>query len=156
MKKSQINAANETIKSAKKAIRKADKQFASISRIIREMKLDNEMNAILAPAWKENLTPFLGIELNQLTVSLFFELLHGAQFVEDKKGNKCVAIFAERKVYEEKTAIIDGQEQTIKVPAKNIDGTFRTEVYQKPIREGRWSVDAVFTLLAQSIELQNK
>lgn len=154
MKKSQINAANETIKSAKKAIRKADKQFASISRVIREMKLDNEMNAILAPAWKENLTPFLGIELNQLTVSLFFELLQSEQFVEDKKGNKCAAVFAERKVYEEKTAIIDGQEQTIKVPAKNIDGTYRTEVYQKPIREGRWTVDAVFTLLSQAIELQ--
>lgn len=154
MKKSQINAAAETIKNAKKAIRKADRQFASISRVIREMKLDGEMNAVLAPAWKENLTPFLGIELHQLTVGLFFDLLQPEQYVTDKKGNKCAAVYAERKVYEEKTAIIDGQEQTIKVPAKNIDGTYRTEVYQKPIREGRWTVDAVFTLLSQAIELQ--
>lgn len=150
--KNQIKNASEYIKSENGKIKSADNTFNSLSRVCREIKLDNELRPLVEGACEK-----LGINLADITVAFVLGSLHASQFVAVKVGkdvkNLC-ATFVEAKVTDEVEATLpDGSKKKIRVPRKDEEGNVITEVKARPIKDGKWSIEALFTLLAQAREL---
>lgn len=129
-----------------------DTKYKSLSRVLREIRLDSDMKADATAVCGE-----LGISLDQLTPAFVFGMLAPEQigaFTVKKETVNLPVIFQEKVVYDEVEAKLpDGSTKKVKVAKRDQDGKKVTEIAETPIRENNWSYNALFTLIAQAIEL---
>lgn len=129
-----------------------DKKYKSLSRVLREIRFDTDMKADATAVCNE-----LGISLDQLTPAFVFGMLAPEQmdsFTIKKETVNLPVLFVEKVVYDEVEATLpDGSTKKVKVARKDENGKKVTEIAETPIRENNWSYNALFTLIAQAIEL---
>lgn len=150
--KEQIKNAQNKIKSVKSNIKRMQESYGSLSKLLRDLRLDTEQVVDSAIAFEA-----VGLELNTVTPALTKSILHPSQMVPTKCGKEMrdlMSLFVEKKVYDEVEATLpDGSKKKVRVPRKDKDGKYVTEIGTSPIREGKWTVDALFTLITQAQEL---
>lgn len=119
-----INSANEVMKSVAGSLRSANKEYTSISSVLKDIQRSAYLKAGYSDVFKA-----VGIDTDEckLTPADFFAKVHKSMHGTDKKGQDYVGIWGNK---------------------KNEDGT-TTPVLRKVTA---WTPRKVFMVLAQSIE----
>lgn len=119
-----IEKANGVIKNVSGSLRAADKEYRSISGVLKDI----QRSELLKAGYREVFAA-VGIDVNEkkLSPNAFFSRLHASQWDTDKKGEKFVGVWGYKK-----------QEDGTKVPVLR--------------KVTAWTPRKVFMVLAQSIE----
>lgn len=119
-----IDNANNIIKGVAASLRSADKEYRTISSVLKDI----QRSALLKAGYKDVFAAVgINVDEQKLTPSDFFARLHASQWDTDKKGEKFVGVWGYKKAE---------------------DGT-KQPVLRKVTS---WTPRKVFVVLAQSIE----
>lgn len=151
MTKEQIKRAKGALKEVNNNIKKMDATYGSLSYLLRELRNDTELSLeAFAVCFK------LGLNYRDLTPAMIKSVLKPEQVQPTKIGKEhidCMCIYKEYVVCDEVEAVLpDGSKKKVKV-AKYENGAKVTEVRPFAIKPGKWSANALFTLLSQAREL---
>lgn len=151
MTKEQIKSAKSALKDVNNNIKKIDATYGSLSYLLRELRNDTELSGEAFVVCNK-----LGLNYRDLTPAMIKSVLKPEQMQPTKVGKEnidCMCIFKEYVVYDEVEASLpDGSKKKVKV-AKTENGAKVTEVRPFAIKPGKWSANALFTLLSQARKL---
>ena len=151
MTKNQIENAQERIKNVNGNVRKISAEYQSLSRILKELRLDSDLK-------KDAETVYNALGLDVFTTPADVKsVLHAIQIRPTKVGKEtmdCMCVFVNKVVTDEIEATLpDGSTKKVRVARVDADGNKVTEVVATPIKPGKWTVSLLFKLLSQAVVL---
>lgn len=101
MKTNVIENANVLIKEVADSLRSANKEFTSISAVLRTIQRKDMLKAGYAVVFEK-----LGLVAGKVTPADFFDALHADMWGVDKKGNKFVGLWGYKKEGDKKVEVL--------------------------------------------------